>query len=94
MAGPVSRFGRGDVIVIPFPFSDLSQSKRPRSSLRRLDPMTSSCARSRAELFAMDSKWELRNQTSDKGRSNNPVMSVRTACSLRTVESSSTKPVP
>lgn len=28
MAGPVSRFTRGDVVVIPFPFSDLSQSKR------------------------------------------------------------------
>jgi mRNA interferase MazF len=28
MAGPVTRFGRGDVVVVPFPFSDLSQAKR------------------------------------------------------------------
>lgn len=28
MARPVSRFQRGDVVVVPFPFSDLTQAKR------------------------------------------------------------------
>lgn len=28
MAGALSRISRGDVVIIPFPFSDLSRSKR------------------------------------------------------------------
>lgn len=28
MAGAVSRFSRGEVVVVPFPFSDLTQAKR------------------------------------------------------------------
>lgn len=62
----MAKFVKGDVVVIPFPFSDLSQSKRrPALVLTTLEgDVMPSCARSRARTYLITTLFRLMMPTS------------------------------
>ncbi len=79
----MATFVKGDVVIVPFPFSDLTQAKRrPALVIVGLQGNTCSCVKSLADWLEINMRSRLIVMTLNQVVSSKVVMSDPTAYSL------------